>query len=76
VPAPGIVSTIRELDEDPARLDRARAASATTFLRRHDWAHRWREVLTLVGLPEPPALSERLHRLEARALAWDVPVRL
>ena len=53
-PAPDIVSVIDELDGDPARLNRARAAAVSTFLRRHDWAHRWREVLALVGMDELP----------------------
>jgi hypothetical protein len=70
-PAPGIVETIRELDRDPDRLARARAAAVTTFLRRHDWAHRWREVLALVGMEEPPRLAERLDRLEVRRRAWE-----
>jgi hypothetical protein len=74
VPAPGIVSTIRELDEDPDRLDRARAASATTFLRRHDWAHRWQEVLALAGLDPHPRLSPRLDRLGARLATWETRV--
>ncbi len=70
-PAPDIVSTIEELDRDPARLDRARAAAVSTFLRRHDWAHRWREVLALVGMDEPPRLAERMVHLDARAQSWE-----
>jgi hypothetical protein len=74
VPSPGIVSTIRELDRDPDRLDRARAASATTSLRRHDWAHRWQEVLALAGLDPHPLLSERLDRLGSRLATWETRV--
>ncbi len=70
-PAPDIMSVIAELDSDPARLDRARVAAVSTFLHRHDWAHRWREVLRLVGMDEHPGLAERLAHLEARALPWD-----
>ena len=70
-PAPDIVRTIQELDRDPARWERARAAAVTTFLRRHDWAHRWREVLALVGMPEHPRLAERLDHLELRLAAWE-----
>ena len=70
-PAPDIVSVIEELDRDPARQDRARAAAVTTFLRRHDWAHRWREVLALVGMDEHPRLAERLAHLEARSRCWE-----
>lgn len=73
-PAPGIVQTIRELDRDPDRLERARASAVTTFLRRHDWAHRWREVLALVGMDEHPLLTRRLDRLDARRRAWEARV--
>lgn len=73
-PAPAILDVIGALDADPARLERARRAAVSTFLTRHDWAHRWRDVLALVGLEPHPRLSERLTRLEARAGAWaDVP---
>lgn len=70
-PAPGVVEVMAELDRDPARLELARTAAVTTFLRRHDWAHRWREVLRLVGLAEDVRLAERLARLEARARRWE-----
>jgi len=70
-PAPDIVSVIKELDRDPTRQDRARAAAVTTFLRRHDWAHRWREVLALLGMDEHPRLAERLAHLEARSRCWE-----
>jgi hypothetical protein len=70
-PAPNILSVIEELDRDPSRLARARAAAVTTFLHRHDWAHRWREVLALVGIDEHPRLAERLAHLEARMRCWE-----
>lgn len=70
-PAPDVVSVIQELDQDPARQDRARAAAVTTFLRRHDWAHRWRAVLAIAGMEEHPRLSERLGHLEDRSRAWE-----
>lgn len=73
-PAPDILGVIEELDRDPARLDRARAAAVTTFLRRHDWAHRWREVLALVGMDEHPRLAERLAHLDARVHCWESAV--
>lgn len=72
-PAPGILDVIDELDRDPERLDKARRTAVSTFLHRHDWAHRWRDVLALVGIEEHPRLAERLARLEARALPWDHP---
>jgi hypothetical protein len=74
VPAPGIVEVIRELDRDPDRLERARVAAVTTFLRRHDWAHRWRDVLALVGLEPHPRLTARLAHLEHRLAGWETRV--
>ena len=71
VPAPDIVRTIRELDRDPARLERARCAAVTTFLSRHDWAHRWRDVLALVGMEPHPRLVDRLDHLGSRLAAWE-----
>ncbi len=74
-PAPDVVELIRELDRDPERLDRARAAAVTTFLRRHDWAHRWGEVLALGGMDPHPRLAGRLQHLQARLHPWETPVR-
>lgn len=72
-PAPGILEVIGELDRDAERLDKARRTAVSTFLHRHDWAHRWRDVLAVAGVEEHPRLTERLARLEARALPWDHP---
>jgi hypothetical protein len=71
VPAPDIVRTIRELDRDPARLERARRAAVTTFLSRHDWAHRWRDVLALAGMEPHPRLVDRLDHLGSRLADWE-----
>lgn len=70
-PDPRIADVIAELDADPARLERARHAGIAQSLRRHDWAHRWRDVLDTVGLDPRPQLAERLARLEARAAAHE-----
>ena len=70
-PAPDIVSIIAELDRDPARLARARVAAVTAFLRRHDWAHRWQQVLAVVGMDEAPQLTAHLAQLRERADAWE-----
>ena len=50
---------------------RARVAAMTTFLTRHDWAHRWRDVLSLVGLEESPRMAERLDHLASRRAEWE-----
>lgn len=67
VPAPGIEQIIAELDADPERVHRARVANVVQSLRRHDWVHRWQEVLQVAGLEPDPRLDERLARLTRRA---------
>lgn len=71
-PAPGIVDLIADLDRDESRWAAARHAAVTTSLRRHDWAHRWRDVLASIEMPAHPRLGMRLDALEARARTWDV----
>lgn len=70
-PAPDVAEVIAALDADPARLERAGRAGITHSLRRHDWAHRWREILTTVGVEPRPGLAARLAALEARATAHE-----
>lgn len=70
-PDPRVADVIAELDADPARLERARRTAIAQSLRRHDWAHRWREVLDAVGLAPRPQLAERLAALESRAAAHE-----
>jgi hypothetical protein len=60
-------ATIRALDADPARVARIRQANITNSLRRHDWAHRWAEMLTTLGLPLTQAHRLRLARLDLLA---------
>lgn len=71
VPEPEIEELIRELDANPARLERARRANITQSLRRHDWAYRWQDVLRTAGLEPAPGLDVRLGQLAARADAYD-----
>ncbi|MBO1751989.1 glycosyltransferase family 1 protein [Actinotalea sp. BY-33] len=66
-PEPRVVDVIGELDGDPLRVARASRAGVVESLRRHDWAHRWAEVLSAVGLEPGPGLTGRLEHLEARA---------
>lgn len=70
-PAPDVADVVAELDADPARLARARRAGITQSLLRHDWAHRWRDVLAAVGVEPRPALGARLADLAARAAAHE-----
>lgn len=58
---------LAELDGDPERLEEARRNNVMNSLRRHDWVHRWEQVLRAGGLDPLPALDERLARLEEQA---------
>ena len=50
---------IEELEAQPERLARVRAANVENTLRRHDWVYRWRAVLSYLGLPVPRSVGER-----------------
>lgn len=65
--APDIADRIHQLDADPARTARIRAANAANALRRHDWLHRYEAMLATVGLETTPAMAERRQHLEALA---------
>lgn len=52
-------------DPEGSRLMRLRNASLAA--RRHDWAHRWRDILGVLDLARPVGLDERLALLDARA---------
>jgi hypothetical protein len=75
VRSPDVLDVIAALDADPERLDKARRTAVAQSLRRHDWCHRWREVLAAAGLQEYPRLGQRLGALEARAALWEAPSR-
>ncbi len=62
----GIGELISELDAQPERLARIRAANLDNALLRHDWAYRWRAVLDLTGLEGLPALRARLASMRSR----------
>lgn len=65
---PGLAAALDELEAEPERLERARRAGVVGVLRRHDWAHRWSDLLGSVGLPPAAGLRARLERLaEAEA---------
>ncbi|MDH4276706.1 MAG: hypothetical protein OEZ14_08435 [Acidimicrobiia bacterium] len=56
-------------DPEAGRLMRLRNASLAA--RRHDWAHRWRDVFRAIDLVRPEGLDERLALLDARADELD-----
>jgi hypothetical protein len=66
-----LVELINELDSQPERIERARRANVTNVLRRHDWMHRWQEILKAVSLPPTAVMQERRDELERRAAAAE-----
>lgn len=70
-PAPDVVDLVAALDQDPDRLARASRAGVAGSLRRHDWVHRWAEVLDVVGLPHTAAMTARRERLTRLAAEVD-----
>jgi len=58
---PGAV--IDALDADPARVARIRLRNMRECLGRHDWSHRWAEVLRVFGLAPTAAHLAREARL-------------
>lgn len=60
-------AALTALDADPQRRARISRANRTQSLRRHDWAHRWAEVLSTLGLPRAAPLEARLAALRRRA---------
>lgn len=69
-------AVLAALDRDPLRVFRARHANVTQCLRRHDWAHRWSQVLSTLGLPRTTAHANRLTTLSdlARGIEF-IPAR-
>ncbi|CAD1791839.1 glycosyltransferase family 1 protein [Xanthomonas arboricola pv. juglandis] len=55
---------LRDLEQQTERLERARLHNAVQCLRRHDWAHRWAQILQTLQLPPPPLMAERLAMLD------------
>jgi len=66
-----IVDVIRELDKDPARVQRIRRNNVVNSLLRHDWAYRWQTVLGQLDLPATPRLLARIEKLQELARSVD-----
>ena len=62
-----VAEVLSNLEARPAEVERISHLNATTALRRHDWAHRWRSLLEIAGIPPRPALAQRLGALERLA---------
>lgn len=60
---PDLGEFFADLNTQVVRLERARANNVSQALRRHDWAHRWRQLLDRVGLAHGARLQQRIDRL-------------
>jgi hypothetical protein len=66
---------LRDLERQPKRMAHARRRNVLGSLRLHDWAYRWRMVLSVMGLQPLPALQDRIGKLERLAgLAERLPM--
>lgn len=65
--APNMPEILAGLDAQPQRLRQARTNNITNALLRHDWAHRWSNILNITGLSPAPALAVRKTHLEQLA---------
>ncbi|MDH3301364.1 MAG: glycosyltransferase [Acidimicrobiia bacterium] len=61
------LETLLDKYNDPESGRRMRLRNASLAARRHDWAHRWRDVFQILDLPQPAGLDERLDLLTCRA---------
>ena len=55
---------IHELDADPDRQQAIRKKNVANTLLKHDWAHRWQSILTMVELEPNALLLKRKNELE------------
>lgn len=62
---------LAELDSQPDRLDQIRRSNITNSLLRHDWAYRWKAILSMAGLKPRARLAARERRLKELAKAVE-----
>jgi len=62
-----IAAVIAELDAQPELLAQIRRDNISNALRRHDWLHRWQQVLATFDLPQTPEMEARDRQLKQRA---------
>ena len=68
-----IGSVLSDLLAQGDRLQTVSHRNIVESLRRHDWSHRWQEVLTQLGLESSAELHDRqgeLHRLSELPYSW------
>jgi hypothetical protein len=72
-PDGNIEELLAELLQDEERLQTVSHRNVAESLRRHDWSHRWEQVLSHVGLEGSAALQDRhgaLRRLSELPYQW------
>lgn len=57
------------LDAEADRFAEIGRSNRLDSLERHDWAHRWADILAVMGLPPSEGLADRLTELSRRRLA-------
>ncbi len=62
-----VVEAIAELDTQPERLERIGKLNVANSLLKHDWAYRWRDMLSALGLEPSPAMLKREKYLQELA---------
>jgi hypothetical protein len=58
---------LNDLDAQTERMERARISNAAQCLKRHDWAHRWAQILDTLGLERTAKLESRLDKMASIA---------
>lgn len=58
-----VTELMKRLDGRREELDQVRRRNVVETLRKHDWAHRWRDILTMIDMQPTDALEQRLRRL-------------
>ncbi len=58
---------LADLVNQPERLAQASLSNATQCLRRHDWGHRWAQILECLGLEASFELEARLGSMQSLA---------
>jgi hypothetical protein len=54
---------LRDLNQQPKRLEKARQTNVIEALRRHDWAYRWEAILGIAGMLPMDRLLRRKESL-------------
>ncbi len=59
--------SVFDIIKDTDRVRAIQRANVVNCLRRHDWAHRWRDMLTALGLSVSPQTNDRILQMDELA---------